>query len=328
MSQRTDTVLALTMGEPGGVGPELTARLWLDRKDNKLPPFIYIGESAALLHYTPDLPIKAVQTASEALDVFDNYLPVLELGFSLNIETGVANPSNGKAIIAAIDKAVELTLSGDVAATVTNPIQKSSLYAAGFTAPGHTEYLARLCSMPEDSSVMMLMCEQLKVIPITTHVAINDITKSLTADLIEFHGLITAKALKEQFGISSPRIAVAGLNPHAGEDGMMGLEEAAIINPAIDRLRDAGIDVSGPHAADTLFHSEARSQYDAALCMYHDQALIPVKTLDFHGGVNVTLGLDIIRTSPDHGTALDIAGQNTARTDSLLNAKMNIEIRG
>ena len=203
---------------------------------------------------------------------------------------------------------------------VTNPINKASLYSAGFDAPGHTEYLARLCGEDDNSAVMMLACDELKVVPVTIHNSIRDITKYLNADLIEKKALITAYALRHNFGISSPRLAIAGLNPHAGEGGAMGLEEAAIIAPAIKRLQDAGVDAVGPLAADTMFHPEARANYDVALCMYHDQALIPVKTLDFHGGVNITLGLPIIRTSPDHGTALDIAGQNIARPDSLLAA--------
>lgn len=311
--------IALTMGEPSGVGPEITINLWKNRTSLNLPTFVYIGEESALKAYS-DVPTVAITSASEAFDHFDSAIPCMSVGHDLAVEAGILNIGNAPAVISAIDIAVKLAKSGDVSSIVTNPINKASLYSAGFDAPGHTEYLARLCGEDDNSAVMMLTCDKLKVVPITIHNSVREITKYLSADLIEKKALITAHALRHNFGIASPRLAIAGLNPHAGEEGAMGLEEAAIIAPAIKRLQDAGIDAVGPLAADTMFHPEARANYDVALCMYHDQALIPVKTLDFYGGVNVTLGLPIIRTSPDHGTALDIAGQNIARPDSLLAA--------
>jgi len=312
--------LAVTMGEPAGVGPELIARLWQDRKALGLPPFLYVGAAEALRAAIPDLPLQPVSHASEAPDIFSYALPVMEISLAAPVKLGELDPSNGPAVVGAIDTACELALKGDASAVVTAPIHKAALYKAGFTAPGHTEYLARRCNMPDTSSVMMLAAQDLRVVPVTIHIALRDVAKTLTADAIIHAGLVTHHDLKARFGIDKPRIAVAGLNPHAGEDGAMGLEEATHITPAIWALRDEGVDVTGPLPADTLFHAEARARYDAALCMYHDQALIPVKTLDFWGGVNITLGLPIIRTSPDHGTALPLAGTHEARTESMLAA--------
>ncbi|MFC4348263.1 4-hydroxythreonine-4-phosphate dehydrogenase PdxA [Kordiimonas lipolytica] len=319
-SQSDTRPLAVTMGEPAGVGPELIARLWRDRESLSLPPFLYVGAVEALRVADPDLPLQPVSLAKEARDAFSCALPVIDVSLSEPVKLGELNPANGPAVVGAIDAACDLALKGEVSAIVTAPIHKAALYKAGFTAPGHTEYLARRCGMVDTASVMMLAAQDLRVVPVTIHIALKDVPKTLTADAIIHAGMVTDHDLKTRFGIEKPRIAVAGLNPHAGEDGAMGMEEATHITPAIWALRDEGVDVTGPLPADTLFHAEARARFDAVLCMYHDQALIPLKTLDFWGGVNITLGLPIIRTSPDHGTALQLAGTGEARTESMLAA--------
>lgn len=320
ISPRTDKPLALTMGEPAGVGPELTARLWRDRERNNLPPFVFLGASNALRAYDQDMPIQPVTTPDEALACFNDAIPVMEIAIEGDIVAGEIDSRTAAAVIQSIKCAAERTQAGEFAAMVTNPINKASLYNAGFKHPGHTEFLADCCDVPTEDAVMMLSCDGLRVVPITVHISLSDVAKRLTTDLIVHKAVLTAIDLRDRFNIPVPRLAIAALNPHAGEDGAMGLEEATHIKPAIDRLVDMGIVATGPHAADTLFHHDARKHYDAALCMYHDQALIPLKTLDFYGGINITLGLPIIRTSPDHGTALSLAGTATARTDSLLNA--------
>jgi len=314
------TPLAITMGEPAGVGPELIVRLWQERDTLALPPLVYIGAPEALRAISPDLPIELISSASDAASVMANAMPVMPVTLAESVVPGDLNPANGKAVISAIDKAVALTRSGETSALVTAPIHKAGLYQAGFTAPGHTEYLARLCDLPDSASVMMLATSELRVIPVTIHMALKDVARKLTADAIIHAGLVAAHDLRARFGIERPRIAVAGLNPHAGEGGAMGMEEGTHIQPAIWALRDEGLDVTDPQPADTLFHADARAHYDVVLCMYHDQALIPIKTLDFWGGVNITLGLPVIRTSPDHGTALPLAGKGEARTDSMLAA--------
>lgn len=312
--------LALTMGEPAGVGPELTVRLWRERRKYKLPPFVFIGSSAALKAYDSDIPTKSITSPEEAIECFGETIPVQEIELGGVVEPGELNPANAESIIQSIKTAVEGALRGDYTAVVTNPIHKASLYSAGFSRPGHTEFLADCCNEPIENAVMMLACEGLRVVPVTVHIALADVAKKLTTDLIVHKAVLTATDLRDRFNIKEPRLAIAALNPHSGEDGAMGIEEAIFIKPAIDRLHDLGIIAMGPHAADSLFHEQARKNYDAVLCMYHDQALIPLKTIDFFGGVNITLGLPIIRTSPDHGTALPLAGSGTARVDSLLNA--------
>lgn len=301
--------LALTMGEPAGIAPEITIKAWQDRRKTALPCFFVIGDPF-LYGGVPVVEIKAPQ---EALAVFDAELPVLPVRLAKAVKTGAPDSANAAAVLESIEKAVSFCRDGNAAAVVTNPIQKSSLQKSGlFPFPGHTEYLAHLTggAMP----VMMLAAKDLRVVPLTIHMALKDVPLAITQDLI----CKTARIIHAALG--APRIAVAGLNPHAGEEGAFGREEIEIIAPAIAMLKAEGLLVSGPHSADTLFHAEARAGYDVALCMYHDQALIPLKTLDFHGGVNVTLGLDIIRTSPDHGTALGIAGQGIANHQSLVHA--------
>ncbi len=322
-AERPPLPLVMTMGEPAGVGGELALMAWAARQDTTVAPFVVIDDPARLGWLAGQLgmavPVRPVDSPEQAVAVFDQALPVLPLALPAAVVPGQPDPANGPAVIAAIDRAVDLVRSRRAAGMVTNPIQKSSLYAAGFRHPGHTEYLAHLAGM-SDEPVMMLATADLRVVPVTIHVSLRDALDQLTTAAIVHCGRVTAAALTRDFGIQSPRLAVAALNPHAGENGAMGREEIDIIAPAVAALRDAGIDAFGPRPADTLFHAAARSRYDAVLCMYHDQALIPLKTVDFDTGVNVTLGLPFIRTSPDHGTATDIAGTGRANPSSLMAA--------
>ncbi|RCK32616.1 4-hydroxythreonine-4-phosphate dehydrogenase [Thalassospira xiamenensis] len=316
--------IAMTLGEPGGIGPELAIKAWLARADHNLPPFFILGPKTIMDQTIESLGLrvktKVIDEASQTGQFFEDALPVLEIpGNVEDIKPGTASSKTASVVIDSITHAVNLTRSGAASAVVTNPIQKSALYQAGFKHPGHTEFLAEL-SGPDAVPVMMLANSTLRVVPMTIHIALSEVPKQLTGEMIKQLVRITAKSLQRDFGLEKPRLAIAGLNPHAGEDGLMGDEEIRIMRPAIMVLQDEGLDVIGPLPADTMFHTEARANYDVALCPYHDQALIPVKTLDFHGGVNVTLGLPFIRTSPDHGTALDIAGKGIARPDSLIAA--------
>ena len=321
MNSRADQLpLAITMGEPAGIGPELIARLWHKRLELDLPSFVYVGAAEVLLQYDDSIEIKSVDDPTKFKECHRSALPVFDIAAPSPVVPGILNSANGQAVIQSIDTAVKFALQGHVAGLVTAPIHKAGLYRAGFDAPGHTEYLARLCGLEDDHSVMMLATSGLRVVPVTAHVPLKDVANTLTADKIIHAGMVAAHDLRARFGINQPRLAIAGLNPHAGEDGTIGMEEATHIQPAVWALKDHGIDVTGPLPADTLFHAEAREQYDAVLCMYHDQALIPLKTLDFWGGVNITLGLPIIRTSPDHGTALSLAGTGTGRLDSMIAA--------
>jgi 4-hydroxythreonine-4-phosphate dehydrogenase len=322
--------LALTMGEPAGIGGEIALRAWL-RRGEGVPPFYVIddpGRLAALARCLGwDVPVCALAAPQDAargathdaLRIFPEALPVLPVGRAPRAAPGRPDRADAPLVIGAIDAAVAEVRAGRAAAVVTNPINKDALYRAGFRHPGHTEYLAELAGTGR-SAVMMLACQELRVVPVTIHLALRQVVEQLSAAAIVHAGRVTNDALIRDFGVPRPVLAVAGLNPHAGEAGALGREDIDIIAPAIAELRAAGIDARGPLAADTMFHAEARQGYDAALCMYHDQALIPVKTLDFHGAVNVTLGLPFIRTSPDHGTAFDIAGQGVARPDSLIAA--------
>jgi 4-hydroxythreonine-4-phosphate dehydrogenase len=314
--------LALTAGEPAGIGGEITLTAWLRWREAPPAPFFAIDDPARLERLAAQLglavSVEAINSPDQAPAICRRALPVLPLRFPAPVEPGRLDPANAPAVIAAIEMAVRLVREGRAAAVVTNPIQKETLYAAGFPHPGHTEFLGELAGGVRP--VMMLVAPGLRVVPVTVHVALKAALASLNAREIEDVGRIAASSLEADFGIARPRLAVAGLNPHAGEGGAMGREEIDIIAPAIERLRARGIDAFGPLSPDTLFHEAARRRYDAALCMYHDQALIPLKTIDFDGGVNVTLGLPFIRTSPDHGTALDIAGQGVASPASLLAA--------
>ena len=313
--------LAVTMGEPAGIGGELTLKAWLARQP-ATRPFFALDDPARFASIARqlgvDVPVREIATPAEAAGVFAKALPVLPVKLRTAVRTGHPDPANAPATIEAIERAVAFARSGEIAGIVTNPIQKKTLQDAGFRHPGHTEFLAELAGGIDVA--MMLACPELRVVPVTIHLALAKAIHALDSDSIVRIGRIAAAGLKSLFGVEHPRLAVAGLNPHAGEQGAMGDEESRIIQPAIDRLRAEGIDVSGPASPDTMFHPAARAKYDAALCMYHDQALIPIKTIDFAGGVNVTVGLPFVRTSPDHGTALDIAGTGRADPASLLAA--------
>ncbi len=311
--------IALTMGEPAGIGGEITLQAWQAR-NRETPVFFLIDDPVRIRTLGHNLglevPVIGIDHPARAADIFAHALPVLPLSLPAPVIPGVLDQRNGGAVGQAIELAVRLTLEGEAAAVVTNPIHKKTFQEAGFAYPGHTEFLAALAGC-ETEPVMILAGEGLRVVPVTRHLGLRQAIEILSPELITETGLITAAALTADFAIEAPRIAIAGLNPHAGEGGTMGSEEADVIAPAIEALRRLGIKVQGPLPADTLFHQDARRTYDAVLCMYHDQALIPIKTIDFHGAVNVTLGLPFVRTSPDHGTALNLAGSGKARAESL-----------
>ncbi len=322
-SEKPAAPLALSMGEPAGIGGEIALQAWSRRHDEAVPPFYLIDDPGRLTALAAQLgwnvPIATVAVAPEAAARFAEALPVLPVGGAVRGTPGRPDPADARLVIAAIDTAVADVRAGRAAAIVTNPINKDILYRAGFRHPGHTEYLAELAGT-DAGAVMMLASPELRVVPVTIHLPLRAAIEQLSTAAIVHAGRVTHRALQRDFGIAAPVLAVAGLNPHAGEAGGLGREDIEIVAPAIAALRRDGIDARGPLAADTMFHAAARRQYDAALCMYHDQALIPVKTLDFDAAVNVTLGLPFIRTSPDHGTAFDIAGSGTARPDSLIAA--------
>jgi 4-hydroxythreonine-4-phosphate dehydrogenase len=316
--------LALTLGEPAGIGPDITLAAWLARQKLGLPPFYVLGDAAFLARRAEllgvDIPMTSVEPA-EATAAFATALPVVDVGAAVTVKPGRPDKSSAPAAIAAIRRAVDDVLAGRAHAIVTNPVAKAVLYRAGFADPGHTEYLARLAreATGEDAHpVMMLWSDELAVVPVTIHIPLREVPARLTRDLVVTTGRIVARDMTEKFGIAQPRLAFAGLNPHAGEDNSLGTEDSTIVAAAIAELRGDGIDARGPMPADTMFHAAARARYDAALCMYHDQALIPVKTLAFDRAVNLTLGLPFIRTSPDHGTAFDIAGTGRADPTSLV----------
>jgi 4-hydroxythreonine-4-phosphate dehydrogenase len=324
---RGGPALAVTMGEPAGIGGELMLKAWLahrlqpdDRGISR--PFFALDDPQRLAAIAASLglavPIEEINGPDRALAVFPSALPVLPIRLRCTSRAGHPDPTNAPATLEAIERGARLALAGEIAGLITNPVQKKTLQDAGFRHPGHTEYLAELAGGVDVA--MMLACPELRVVPVTIHLSLADALRALDVDKIVRAGRLTAKGLHDLFGIARPRLAVAGLNPHAGEQGAMGDEEIRIIAPAVEVLRGDGIAVSGPAPADTLFHSAARLAYDAAICMYHDQALIPIKTVDFAGGVNVTIGLPFVRTSPDHGTALDIAGTGRADPTSLLAA--------
>ena len=317
--------LAVSIGDPSGVGADVALSAWLQRKELFLPAFLLIADPAQLSaraqHLGLNVPIVTISTPAEAFDVFDLKLPVLPLKNTHKESPGKPLPENAAGVIEAIERAVALTLSGETSAVVTCPIAKKPLYDAGFKHPGHTEFLAELASKHLGRTVipvMMLAGPELRAVPVTIHIPLVDVPRLLTKDDILEVAYITAQELTDRFGIAAPRIAISGLNPHAGEGGALGKEDDAIIRPAVEELQREGINAWGPLPADTMFHAQARVTYDVAICMYHDQALIPAKALAFDETVNVTLGLPFIRTSPDHGTAFDIAGKGIARPDSLI----------
>lgn len=319
--------LAVSVGEPSGIGPDLILTCHRDRALFNLAPFFTVADVDMLESRAArlgiDISIAAIKRPEDAVAVFPSALPVLRLDYRHEDEPGTTNPANAAGTIESIERATRYALEGRAAALVTAPIEKKALYDAGFDHPGHTEFLAALCQRHSGHSVqpvMLLTGPELSSVPVTIHIPLSDVPKALTTELVVSTGRIVARHLKRDFGIAQPRLAVAGLNPHAGEQGTMGREDIEIVAPAIERLRKDGITVHGPLPADTMFHAEARRAYDVALCMYHDQALIPVKTLGFDESVNVTLGLPIIRTSPDHGTAAALAGTGQARTASFIAA--------
>jgi 4-hydroxythreonine-4-phosphate dehydrogenase len=315
--------LAVSLGDPAGVGPELIAQAWFDRDRLGLPPFAVVGGvrllAAAASSRGLDVPVEPIARIGEASDVFGRALPVL--GTIDGIYAPGAPDRDGAAIaLASLERAAEVTVAREAAALVTGPVAKARLAEVGFHFPGQTEFVAHACGVAAQDAVMMIAGPQLRTIPLTVHLPLAKVPGAISLDLIRRRARVAAAALERDFGIARPRIAVAGLNPHAGEDGRMGDEEQRIIAPAIEALRGEGLAMSGPHPADALFAPHARGDYDVALCMYHDQALIPLKALDFDSGVNVTLGLPIIRTSPDHGTAFAIAGTGRASAGATIAA--------
>jgi len=323
---RTPLPLALTVGDPSGVGPEIAMDAWRLRKKAGVPPFYLLADpeqiAARAALAGKAVPVE-VTTAGDAATSFEQALPVVALSHRLSERPGQPDAGNASGIVEAIDRAVEDVRKGVAAALVTNPIAKKSLYQAGFRYPGHTEYLGHLAERitgEPATPIMMIVGPELRTVPVTIHIPLSEVPRQLTTDMILTAARITAQDLEERFGVRKPRLAIAGLNPHAGEGGSIGKEDEEIVSPAVEALRREGIDAVGPLPADTMFHAAARRKYDAALCMYHDQALIPAKTLGFDDAVNVTLGLPFIRTSPDHGTAFDIAGKGIARPDSLIAA--------
>jgi 4-hydroxythreonine-4-phosphate dehydrogenase len=318
--------LALTIGEPAGIGPDLALALWRRRAELDVPVFYVIGEVDFLQRRARALGLDVSLTEvkpAQAAATFARALPVVPLGLAITAMPAKPDATSAPAAIAAIRRAVADVITGKSAAVVTNPIAKSVLARAGFAEPGHTEFLGHLAEQATGkpvTPVMMLWSPELAVVPVTIHSPLREVVATLSTELIVTTGRITARDLAARFGIARPRLAVAALNPHAGEEGTLGEEDDAIVAPAVKRLRSEGIDAVGPLPADTLFHTRARATYDAALCMYHDQALIPIKTLAFDHGVNVTLGLPFVRTSPDHGTAFDLAGTGKANPGSLLAA--------
>jgi 4-hydroxythreonine-4-phosphate dehydrogenase len=317
---QTALPLAVTMGEPAGIGGDITLKAWHGHRRD-LSPFFVLDDADRLARLAKriglEVPVRTIAAPEEAVAIFPDALPVLPVALARAVVPGSLDAANAPAVLDSIERAVVLVMAGRAAAVVTNPIHKKVLIEAGFKHPGHTEYLAELGG-EATKPVMMLACPGLRVVPLTVHVPLAEVAGRISGALIEETAETTLSALKRDFGIAKPRLAVAGLNPHAGEGGALGGEEIATIRPALARLRAKGHQVSDPAPADSLFHAEARAGYDAALCMYHDQALIPLKTIDFKRGVNVTLGLPFVRTSPDHGTALDLAGTGEGFADSLL----------
>lgn len=319
---QSSTILALTMGDPAGIGPEITLKAWAQLKSQNEFCFAWLGcpktleQTAKMLEL--DIPIQLIDDISQSSQIFKHALPILPMPCAAPVECGTSSSAHAVDVIKSIEKSVSLARSGQVGAVVTNPINKASLKKADFPHPGHTEFLSALSDGA--TPVMMLAGGGLRTIPLTRHIPLKDVAGALSGDELVATATITHRALQDLFGIAQPRIAISGLNPHAGEEGVLGREEIEIITPAITELRAAGIDIGGPLPADTMFHEAARAQYDVAICMYHDQALIPVKMIGFEDGVNITLGLDFIRTSPDHGTALDIAPLYRANPGSLIAA--------
>ena len=303
--------LAVSLGDPAGIGPEVIAKCWDNRDQFALPPFVAIGDPRSLASVW-DGPIEVVDDPRQADAAFDYGLPLIQLNAAEADIPGHPSVAGAHTCLDSLEIAVGLARSGSASAVVTGPVAKEQLYAIGFQHPGQTEFVAERCGISPGNVAMMLAGPTLRTVPVTTHLPVTEVARALSSALIESRGRAALRGLQRNFGIPEPRLAVSGFNPHAGEGGQLGREEIEIIEPAIAALAAEGWRVSGPHPADTMFHDRARANYDAALCMYHDQALIPIKALHFEEAVNVTLGLPIVRTAPDHGTAFDIAGQDRA----------------
>jgi 4-hydroxythreonine-4-phosphate dehydrogenase len=311
MARALQNPLAISLGDPAGIGPEVIAKCWDNRDSFGLPPFVAIGDPRSVAAVW-DGPIEMVDDPRQADAAFDFGLPVIQLNVPRDDVPGHPSVAGAHTSLDALEMAVGLARSGSASAVVTGPVSKEQLYAIGFQHPGQTEFVAERCGVAPGNVVMMLAGPTLRTVPVTTHIPLSEVPARLSSALIESRGRAALRGLQRNFGIAEPRLAVSGLNPHAGEGGELGREEVELIGPAIAALAAEGWRVSGPHPADTMFHARARANYDAALCMYHDQALIPIEALHFEDAVNVTLGLPIVRTAPDHGTAFDIAGQDRA----------------
>lgn len=316
---RLDLPLAISVGDPAGIGPEIIGKAWEARNSAGLPPFFAIGDIGSFAPHWNG-PVVRIDDPADSQKHFATALPVIQLHNCISVVPGLPDLDGAHCAYQALEMAIGFARAGSAAALVTGPVSKAQLYAVGFTHPGQTEFIAERCGVSRNNAVMMLAGPDLRVVPMTTHIPLASVAGKLDGRLIRQRLRATAKGLQRNFGIAHPRLAVAGFNPHAGEAGNMGREEIDLFIPAIEQIRGEGFDVVGPLPADTMFHAEARSHYDAALCAYHDQALIPLKTLYFHDAVNITLGLPVIRTSPDHGTAFGIAGQNIAMPNSMIAA--------
>jgi 4-hydroxythreonine-4-phosphate dehydrogenase len=311
--------LAVALGDPAGIGPEIAAKAWERREAEGLSPFFAVGSPEALAAVWSG-PVAIIEGPEQARQAFGSALPLIRVEGGAGSSPGHPTLEGARNALDSLELAVGLTRSGAASALVTGPVSKAQLYAIGFTHPGQTEFVAERCGIAADMVAMMLAGPTLRTVPVTTHIALKDVPAAVTEELIVQRGRTTIRGLRRLFGIERPRLAVAGLNPHAGEDGALGREEIDIVIPAIERLREEDAEVVGPLAADTMFHPRMRATYDAALCLYHDQALVPLKTLHFDEGVNITLGLPIVRTSPDHGTAFAIAGSNRAEPGAMIAA--------
>lgn len=311
MSRAPQFPLAVSLGDPAGIGPEVIAKCWDNRDRFELAPFVAIGDPRSV-RAVWDGQIATIEDPREADSAFDVGLPLIQIPSPEEDRPGHPSVAGAHCSLDALEIAVGLARSGSASAVVTGPVSKEQLYSIGFRHPGQTEFVAERCGISAANVVMMLAGPTLRTVPVTTHIALRDVPDALTSGLIESRARTTLRGLQRNFGLAEPRLAITGLNPHAGEGGLLGLAEVEVIEPAIASLRAEGWRISGPHPADTLFHETARARFDAALCMYHDQALIPVKALHFVDAVNITLGLPIVRTAPDHGTAFDIAGQDQA----------------
>ncbi len=319
MTDTASSPIAVSMGDPAGIGPEVLGKAWAARDMRALPLFFAVGDMGSIARVWPG-PLRRIGSPAEAAAVFPDALPIIAVADASEIVPGTPDVDGARCAIEALELAVGLTRSGAARALVTGPVSKAELYRIGFTHPGQTEFVAERCGISRDNAVMMLAGPTLRVVPVTTHIPLADVAGQLSIDLIVAKARVAARGLIRDFGIERPRLAFAGLNPHAGEGGTIGREEIDCLLPAIAQLIEQGINAVGPFAADGMFHARARAAYDAAICLYHDQALIPLKTLHFDEGVNITLGLPIVRTSPDHGTAFDIAGQNVAEPGAMIAA--------